>query len=98
MIKFCRSWRKVIDWISRSCAQKKCIFNIPANIHPFRYELMLTCWQVNPDDRPTFAKICSQLRKLLENESSKYYLDAIENNEIFETKIFDSEESEEVAI
>jgi hypothetical protein len=25
-------------------------------------------------------------------------LDAIENNEIFETKIFDSEESEEVAI
>jgi hypothetical protein len=59
---------------------------------------MLTCWQVNPDDRPTFAKICSQLRTLLENESSEYYLDAIENNEIFETKIFDSEESEEVAI
>jgi hypothetical protein len=39
---------------------------------------MLTCWKIDPDDRPTFTDICGQLMSMLEAVSSQNYLDAIQ--------------------
>ena len=32
----------------------------------YRYELMLSCWELEPDSRPTFSNLVSSLSQLLE--------------------------------
>ena len=41
------------------------------------YELMLSCWRVEPDERPTFTEICAQIMQLLESANQQNYIDAL---------------------
>lgn len=44
---------------------------------------MLNCWQHMPNDRRSFAEICLQLMRILENANSDYgYVEAIDATEI----------------
>lgn len=36
---------------------------------------MLSCWQVDPDQRPTFQEICLGLMRLVESANAENYLD-----------------------
>ncbi|KAI6171269.1 Protein kinase domain-containing protein [Aphelenchoides bicaudatus] len=49
------------------------------------YELMLSCWQLDPSERPTFNQIYQRLKQFLEAENTHYnYLDVREIDEIEE--------------
>ncbi|KAI6231221.1 Protein kinase domain-containing protein [Aphelenchoides besseyi] len=53
------------------------------------YELMRSCWAISPVDRLSFAEICLQLMRVLENANSDYgYVTAVEaeNVEVIEEK------------
>ena len=40
------------------------------NIYVFtRYDIMLSCWNEEPADRPSFQDICTKLESILEDES-----------------------------
>jgi hypothetical protein len=44
---------------------------------------MTNCWQTLPNDRRSFAEICLEFMRILENANSDYgYVDAIEATEI----------------
>ena len=43
---------------------------------------MLTCWQVLPDDRPTFTQISQQLMTMLEQANIQNYLDVNECTDV----------------
>lgn len=43
----------------------------PENCSEILYELMLHCWESDPDDRPDFGDIC----KKLDTNKSKIYID-----------------------
>ena len=35
----------------------------------FSYNIMLGCWQKNPDERPSFEQLCEMLEELLQHET-----------------------------
>ena len=40
---------------------------------------MLNCWQLDPNDRPTFTEICKCLMRMLESSNAQYnYVDAVQ--------------------
>ena len=40
------------------------------NVYLFtRYDIMLSCWNEDPTDRPSFQDICTKLESMLEDES-----------------------------
>jgi hypothetical protein len=46
---------------------------------------MMNCWETRPVDRRSFAEICLQLMRILENANSDYgYVEAIERIEFEE--------------
>ena len=52
------------------------------------YEIMLSCWEENPEDRPNFESLADKLHKILENATQAYgYLEyekeCDENNSTF---------------
>ncbi|KPJ03227.1 Fibroblast growth factor receptor 2 [Papilio xuthus] len=46
----------------------------PANCTPQLYEVMMSCWRVRPNERPTFAKLREKLDALLSAAASDHYL------------------------
>ncbi|XP_078494319.1 vascular endothelial growth factor receptor 1 [Ciona intestinalis] len=47
------------------------------------YSAMLGCWDNNPEDRPTFTKLCEEISDVLQEEAGHEYLDVL--------KIFEKE-------
>jgi hypothetical protein len=44
----------------------------------FSYNLMLSCWEFETSDRPTFAQISQLLTRLIENSNCEYnYIEPI---------------------
>lgn len=43
----------------------------------FSYKVMRSCWEINPDDRPTFHKLAAQFEKMLSEQVD--YLDLSSN-------------------
>uniref|UniRef100_A0A914PWP6 Serine-threonine/tyrosine-protein kinase catalytic domain-containing protein n=1 Tax=Panagrolaimus davidi TaxID=227884 RepID=A0A914PWP6_9BILA len=54
----------------------------PAATPEFVFELMLSCWKEEPNDRPSFSEIGSFFYGLLENETRGYGYLAI-RSEVF---------------
>ncbi|KPJ10470.1 Fibroblast growth factor receptor 2 [Papilio machaon] len=46
----------------------------PANCTPQLYEVMMSCWRVRPNERPTFAQLRARLDALLSAAASDHYL------------------------
>jgi hypothetical protein len=54
---------------------------------------MLSCWKLDPNDRPTFTEICKSLSEMLEGTNLLYnYVDAVRCVEI--EIVSDSEDGE----
>ncbi|XP_071799993.1 tyrosine-protein kinase receptor Tie-1-like [Asterias amurensis] len=46
----------------------------PGNSDAKIYNLMLKCWQDNPDDRPSFKKLVSVLKKMADSNADQIYI------------------------
>ena len=51
---------------------------------------MQACWQVDPNERPTFTDICARIKHMLENANAENYLDAIQTEIEVEAEAYDS--------
>jgi len=51
--------------IGLSIRDRKATPSIPTGCDPVLAEIMTACWQQNPEDRPTFALISSNLERIL---------------------------------
>lgn len=57
-----------------------CFPFFPFLYHPFRYEVMLSCWHKEPSQRPGFAELAQRLKALLcelpplEPSKESYYI------------------------
>lgn len=45
-----------------------------SNFALFRYDIMLSCWRVNPETRPMFNELERSLFKLLDTNVAEYYV------------------------
>ncbi|GAB1598516.1 plexin-A4-like isoform X1 [Argonauta hians] len=60
----------VVPWDVHSYLQSGRRMQKPKHCPEFIYQLMLRCWQQQPDDRPTFSEICTTLRSVSDNDST----------------------------
>jgi len=44
----------------------------PQHVDHQLYQIMLQCWQENPDDRPTFSMLKDTITKLTQNSNHMY--------------------------
>lgn len=42
--------------------------------HFFSYQIMLSCWRANPEERPSFTDLRNELEKLLEEQGDEQYI------------------------
>ena len=42
------------------------------NFYFFRYQIMLKCWEENPNDRPTFGKLKNTMKEMERNHRVKH--------------------------
>lgn len=40
----------------------------------FRYDIMLSCWRVNPESRPLFEELEMSISQFLENDMAEHYV------------------------
>ncbi|XP_078575854.1 angiopoietin-1 receptor-like [Branchiostoma floridae x Branchiostoma japonicum] len=64
----------------------------PRNCEEDLYQMMLLCWQRDPEDRPTFSDLVEQLRAMMEDKSS--YVNT-ENDDDFEYAVVDSDDMDD---